>query len=66
MNSPLGPVLNPDRFAVSAHGQAVEASEETSETDEARQRTPLSMIVPAVALVAGVACVGGTLAFSIR
>jgi hypothetical protein len=44
----------------------VEASGETSETDEARQRTPLSMIVPAVALVAGVACVGGTLAFSIR
>ena len=30
----------------------VEASEETNETDEAKQRTPLSMIVPAVALVA--------------
>ncbi|MGE5137018.1 MAG: complex I subunit 5 family protein [Gemmatimonadota bacterium] len=32
---------------------AAEASEETSETGEARQRTPLSMIAPAAALVAG-------------
>ena len=31
---------------------AVEASEETSETEEAKQRTPLSMIVPAAALAA--------------
>ncbi len=31
---------------------AVEASEETSETDEAKQRTPLSMIVPAAVLAA--------------
>ena len=30
---------------------AEEASEETGETDQARQRTPLSMIVPAIALV---------------
>jgi len=30
---------------------AAEASEETGETDQARQRTPLSMIVPAIALV---------------
>jgi len=30
---------------------AKEASEETSETDEAKQRTPLSMIVPAAVLV---------------
>jgi multicomponent Na+:H+ antiporter subunit D len=37
---------------------AVEASEETSETDEARQRTPLSMIVPAVALAAAGLAVG--------
>jgi multicomponent Na+:H+ antiporter subunit D len=36
----------------------VEASEETSETDEAKQRTPLSMIVPAVALVAAGLTVG--------
>jgi len=32
---------------------AAEASEETSETDEAKQRTPLSMIVPAAALAIG-------------
>ena len=31
---------------------AVEASEETSETDQAKQRTPLSMIVPAAVLAA--------------
>ena len=31
---------------------AKEASEETSETEQAKQRTPLSMIVPAAALVA--------------
>ena len=37
---------------------AVEASEETSETDEAKQRTPLSMIVPAVALAAAGVAVG--------
>jgi multicomponent Na+:H+ antiporter subunit D len=36
----------------------VEASEETSETDEAKQRTPLSMIVPAVALVVAGLAVG--------
>jgi hypothetical protein len=30
---------------------AEQASEETSETDQAKQRTPLSMIVPAAALV---------------
>ena len=37
---------------------AVEASEETGETDEARRRTPLSMIVPAVALAAAGLTVG--------
>jgi multicomponent Na+:H+ antiporter subunit D len=37
---------------------AAEASEETSETDQARQRTPLSMIVPAAALVLAAAVVG--------
>jgi multicomponent Na+:H+ antiporter subunit D len=31
---------------------AAEANEETGETDEARQRTPLSMLVPAAALTA--------------
>jgi multicomponent Na+:H+ antiporter subunit D len=39
---------------------AKEASEETSETDEAKQRTPLSMIVPAAVLV--VAALGITFA----
>lgn len=37
---------------------AEEAAEETSETDEAKSRTPLSMIVPAVALVALALSVG--------
>jgi multicomponent Na+:H+ antiporter subunit D len=37
---------------------AAESSEETSETDEAKQRTPLSMIVPPAVLVAGAAVIG--------
>ncbi len=37
---------------------AEEASEETSETDEAKNRTPLSMIIPSVALVALALAVG--------
>ncbi len=37
---------------------AAEASEETSETDEGKQRTPLSMIIPAAALVAAGFAVG--------
>ncbi|MGH3603086.1 MAG: complex I subunit 5 family protein [Pseudonocardiaceae bacterium] len=37
---------------------AEEASEETSETDEAKSRTPLSMIVPPIALVALALTVG--------
>jgi multicomponent Na+:H+ antiporter subunit D len=37
---------------------ARQASEEKTETDEARQRTPLTMIVPAVVLVAGAVAVG--------
>jgi multicomponent Na+:H+ antiporter subunit D len=37
---------------------ASQASEEKTETDEARQRTPLTMIVPAVVLVAGAVAVG--------
>jgi multicomponent Na+:H+ antiporter subunit D len=34
------------------------AAEETSETEEARQRTPLTMLVPPVLLVAGAAIIG--------
>jgi multicomponent Na+:H+ antiporter subunit D len=37
---------------------AKESSEETSETDEDKQRTPLSMIVPPVVLVAAAAVIG--------
>jgi multicomponent Na+:H+ antiporter subunit D len=37
---------------------AAEASEETSETDEAKQRTPLTMIVPAAVLALGGLAVG--------
>lgn len=37
---------------------AEEASEETSETDEAKSRTPLSMIVPPAVLVAAALAVG--------
>ena len=37
---------------------AEESSEETSETDEAKQRTPLSMIVPPAVLVAAAAAPG--------
>lgn len=37
---------------------AREASEETSETDEARQRTPLSMIIPAAVLVIAAIALG--------
>ncbi len=37
---------------------AEEAEEETSETDEAKQRTPLTMIIPPAVLIAGAAIVG--------
>jgi multicomponent Na+:H+ antiporter subunit D len=37
---------------------AAESSEETSETDQAKQRTPLSMIVPPAVLVAGAMVIG--------
>ena len=37
---------------------ARESSEETSETDEGKQRTPLSMIVPPAVLVAAAAVIG--------
>jgi multicomponent Na+:H+ antiporter subunit D len=37
---------------------AEESSEETSETDEGKQRTPLSMIVPPAVLVAAAAVIG--------
>jgi multicomponent Na+:H+ antiporter subunit D len=37
---------------------AKESSEETSETDEGKQRTPLSMIVPPAVLVAAAAVIG--------
>jgi multicomponent Na+:H+ antiporter subunit D len=37
---------------------ARESSEETSETDEGKQRTPLTMIIPPAVLVAGAAVIG--------
>ena len=37
---------------------AVESSEETSETDEGKQRTPLTMIIPPAVLVAAAAAIG--------
>ena len=37
---------------------AEESSEETSETDEARQRTPLTMIIPPAVLAAAAAAIG--------